>query len=233
MILFLLRKLINKNLPWYLLFIIVFFVSFAKLDLMIAKLFYKEGAFFLINHPFCVFIHLYFPKFIAFTAIAILVIWLIGRVVNKDLLGIDFKVCLFTSSVVLLGPVLIVNSFFKEFWGRPRPIQIVEFGGPMNFAPPWYISGQCPHNCSFTSGEASGAFWFFALALLTPPKWRALAVDLAFFVGIIVSFVRLAQGGHFFSDVFFSGLIMILLSLGFYRLIFGEEKFGELLTYSN
>lgn len=229
MILFLLKKFLSKNLAWYLLFIVIVSVSFAKQDLAVSKMFFKDGIFFLSNLPLCVFIHKHFPQIIGGTAILIVLLWLIGRLVKKDLLGINFRVCLFTSSTLVIGPVLIVNGILKEFWGRPRPIHISEFGGSMDFVPPWFISGQCASNCSFSSGEASGAFWFFALALLIPKPWKSLAIDLAFFTGALVSFVRIAQGGHFLSDVFYSGLIMILLSLGLFRLIFGKEKYADLL----
>ncbi|HBH49073.1 MAG TPA: PAP2 family protein, partial [Bacteroidales bacterium] len=30
---------------------------------------------------------------------------------------------------IVLGPGLLVNATFKDNWGRPRPNEIVEFGG--------------------------------------------------------------------------------------------------------
>ena len=56
-----------------------------------------------------------------------------------------------------LGVGLIVNSFLKEYFGRARPRDIVEFGGDKMFTAVWQVSDACYTNCSFTSGEAAGA----------------------------------------------------------------------------
>src|SRR5215467_6617018 len=36
-----------------------------------------------------------------------------------------------------LGPGLLANTILKDNWGRPRPIQVTEFGGPLEFLPWW------------------------------------------------------------------------------------------------
>ena len=74
-----------------------------------------------------------------------------------------------------LGPGVVANVVLKEHWGRPRPIDVTEFGGAEHFRPWWDPRGDCPKNCSFVAGEPSGAFWTLAPAALVPPPWRALA----------------------------------------------------------
>jgi len=110
-----------------------------------------------------------------------------------------------------LGPGLLANAILKDNWGRPRPIEVTEFGGQLKFLPWWDPRGPCPKNCSFVAGEPSGAFWTLAPAALTPPHWRALAYGAALAFGAVVGLVRAAGGGHFFSDVVFAGVFMFLL----------------------
>ena len=63
-----------------------------------------------------------------------------------------------------LAPGVVANLIFKEHWGRPRPIDVTEFGGTEHFRPWWDPRGDCPKNCSFVAGEPSGAFWTLAPA---------------------------------------------------------------------
>jgi lipid A 4'-phosphatase len=110
-----------------------------------------------------------------------------------------------------LGPGLLANTILKDNWGRPRPIEVTEFGGPLKFLPWWDPHGACPKNCSFIAGEPSAAFWTLAPAALTPPHWRALAYGAALAFGAAIGLVRAGGGGHFFSDVVFAGVFMFLL----------------------
>ena len=77
--------------------------------------------------------------------------------------------------------------------------------------PWWDPRGDCPKNCSFIAGEPSGAFWTLAPAALAPPHWRALAYGAAVAFGAGVGLLRMAGGGHFFSDVTFAGVITFLI----------------------
>ncbi|MEI9804295.1 MAG: hypothetical protein WDN48_07260 [Pseudolabrys sp.] len=61
-----------------------------------------------------------------------------------------------------LGPGLAVNVLLKDHWGRPRPIDVTQFGGMDKFVPWWDPRGACPNNCSFVSGDVAGAFWTIA-----------------------------------------------------------------------
>ena len=40
---------------------------------------------------------------------------------------------LFLVILLALGPGLLVNAVFKEYWGRPRPREVVQFGGKKEF----------------------------------------------------------------------------------------------------
>ncbi|GLO61346.1 phosphatase PAP2 family protein [Vibrio sp. MACH09] len=109
---------------------------------------------------------------------------------------------------ILLGPGLIVNSVFKENFGRPRPSQTVEFGGQYQpkavLEANWGNEGK-----SFASGHAAVPLSFLLLAFAAYRRGKLkLAKQLA--IGIVswylfVSYARVAAGGHHFTDVAWAG----------------------------
>jgi len=112
---------------------------------------------------------------------------------------------------LILSAGVLTNLTFKSYWGRPRPVVVTEFNGDLPFKPWWDPRGGCDHNCSFFSGEGATAFWTFAPAVLAPPPWRPLAYAAATVFGIVTSVLRMAFGGHFFSDVAVAGLVTFLV----------------------
>jgi|EndMetStandDraft_8_1072994.scaffolds.fasta_scaffold21058_3 lipid A 4'-phosphatase len=113
-------------------------------------------------------------------------------------------------ATLALAPGVVANLVFKEHWGRPRPIDVAEFGGLEHFRPWWDPRGDCPKNCSFVAGEPSGAFWTMAAAAAVPPQWRAPAYGAALAFGAAVGLLRMAAGAHFFTDVTFAGVFAFL-----------------------
>jgi lipid A 4'-phosphatase len=134
------------------------------------------------------------------------------------------------SSVVYLiitaavGPGIIVNYVLKENFGRARPSQIIEFGGQKTFTPAFIVSDQCLTNCSFSSGHASMAIYFtaiaYAFALRSKNHKTNVASSSRFTIiyllgclfGIMVGMSRILMGGHFLSDVAFSCFITLLVN---------------------
>jgi lipid A 4'-phosphatase len=128
---------------------------------------------------------------------------------QQPLWRFDRKALLFIVCSILLGPGLIANTVLKDHWGRARPSQIEVFGGAHHFTPAPLPAAECLRNCSFVSGHAALAFSLVAFAFLLPPgsvRRRAIAATLGF--GAFVGLVRIAQGGHFLSDVVWAGLII-------------------------
>ncbi|MFT4095533.1 MAG: phosphatase PAP2 family protein [Rhodoblastus sp.] len=127
---------------------------------------------------------------------------------------------IFVSLTLALGPGLAVNAGLKSYAHRPRPVQTMEVsGGDMRFRPFYRFDGVCRSNCSFSSGEAASAFWTSAPALLAPPAYRLAATAAALGFGAFVSAQRMALGAHFLSDVAFSALLVLTLTLIARRLI--------------
>ncbi|HVX99119.1 MAG TPA: phosphatase PAP2 family protein [Pseudorhodoplanes sp.] len=118
---------------------------------------------------------------------------------------IPARAALFLIATLALGPGLLTNVILKSHWGRPRPIDVTEFGGIEHFVAWWDPRGDCPSNCSFVSGDVSGAFWTLAVAAVAPPAWRLPAYTAALAFGGIMALMRMAAGAHFPSDIFFAG----------------------------
>ena len=120
----------------------------------------------------------------------------------------------FLLTTLALGPGLIVNAFFKEFWGRPRPNTVDLFGGDSPFVGIWELSDSCVSNCSFVSGEAAAAMWLVAVATVVPGRWRKPALILAVVLAVLLSLNRIAFGRHFLSDVLLAwGLTLLVIAV--------------------
>src|SRR5580704_2065205 len=133
---------------------------------------------------------------------------------------IKAEAVLFLIGTLAVGPGLLTNTLLKDHWGRARPIDVTEFSGTSRFTAWWDPRGDCPNNCSFIAGEPAGAFWTMAPAALAPPQWRLLAYGAALAFGSAVGVLRIAGGGHFFTDVVFAGVFMYLLIWAAYGLIY-------------
>ena len=130
------------------------------------------------------------------------------------------RAIVFLLGTLALAPGVLANGVLKEHWGRPRPIEVREFTGSDRFVPWWDPRGSCDQNCSFISGESAGAFWTLAPAALAPPPVRAAAYATALAFGVAVGVMRIAVGGHFFTDVAFAGLFTFLIIWLAYALLF-------------
>jgi len=90
-------------------------------------------------------------------------------------------------------------------------VVVTQFNGPQEFVPYWDPRGACGRNCSFSPARAPLRFGLTRPPRLTPPAWRALAYTAATLFGITTSVLRMAFGGHFFTDVAAAGLVSFLV----------------------
>ncbi len=151
---------------------------------------------------------------------------------------------LFVALVMLLGPGLLVNALFKEYWGRPRPNQLAIYGGQYAYEAPLTMDPDSPGE-AFPSGHASMGFYFFALYFIFRGRKKNLtawAFILTLLYGFGMGLVRMVQGGHFFSDILWSGgMVWFSCALLYYllridRLVFVKlepEKTGNPTDPSN
>jgi lipid A 4'-phosphatase len=137
------------------------------------------------------------------------------------------RTVVFLVTTFLLAPVFFANVVFKENWGRPRPYHVSQHGGASQFVAWWDPRGTCKRSCSFFSGEVSAAAWTMGPAVLLsgPPGVIAVAASILFTISIAV--VRMAQGGHFFSDAAIAALftwLIVWIAYGFFFLRLGARS---------
>lgn len=196
------------------------------MDLAVARYFYEHGRF--VSNPFYDFVFNYavYPAFaVGFGALGLyLASWFAP---SLKMWRKSFALLVLSMA---LGAGFIAHTLLKDRWGRPRPRQVVEFGGRQEFRP--YYSPNFFHqpepSKSFPCGHCTMGFYFFALALVCQRHgWRLgtfLSYFTAFFLGILLGVTRMAQGGHFLSDILVSALLMWLVSNYLDTLLFDAAK---------
>jgi len=195
------------------------FRIFPEIDLWFQRFFWDETkSFFLKDSGFAVFFYKGIRWATPVVAGAAAVIVLHGFAGSSVRTMRWRKPALVLLACIALGSGLMVNVMFKDQWGRARPSQITQFNGVMQFTPPFAIADQCDKNCSFVAGHPSLVFAFFGLAFFAPRR-RSLAIGGVAAVGALAGLARIMQGGHFLSDVIFSGVFMFIFAWIAYRLI--------------
>ena len=189
------------------------FGIFPELDLKLAALFFDAAS---KSFPLKLNAPAAFARdaamWIAWAFVLPAIVALIVKFVRPDRpLLVRGRTVVFLLVTMLLSAGILTNLTFKSFWGRPRPVVVTQFNGPQEFVAWWDPRGSCARNCSFFSGEGATAFWTFAPAALTPPQWRPLAYAAATLFGTATSVLRMAFGGHFFTDVAIAGLVTFLV----------------------
>ncbi|PKN73777.1 MAG: hypothetical protein CVU50_00910 [Candidatus Cloacimonetes bacterium HGW-Cloacimonetes-3] len=129
------------------------------------------------------------------------------------------KIFIFLVLAMVVGPGILVNSLLKDNWGRPRPRELVQYGGEHAYEALLTVDATSPGK-SFPCGHATMGFYFFALAFVLR-KHRANLANLtlvaALVWGLIIGWIRMGQGGHFASDVLWAGTLVYLSSFLLFR----------------
>ncbi|MDC0342835.1 phosphatase PAP2 family protein [Alphaproteobacteria bacterium] len=202
-------------------FVLATFVTVGpSLDLYISSLFYYGDRQFLMQSYYPVSI-LFRKILLPFILIYIFVLPVILRFLPLQKIYFGYKFSL--SEIVYIwisGTVtmlLMVNLVLKNMWGRTRPNDVSYFNGFQDFTPWYKISNACPSNCSFVSGDSSVGFLLIIFYFITKKK---VYLYLGLFLGSLLGFIRISAGGHFFSDIIFSQILVtvtILVSFVLYK----------------
>ncbi len=189
--------------------VIVFRVS--ELDFLLQKLFYSaDQGWFLKDSPG-------FKLLYHYGNLPALLLAVTGLV----LFGLSFqaykwtkwrKVGAFLALVMLLGPGLLINTVLKDHWGRPRPRNLTDFGGKYRYEKLLQIDPSSPGK-SFPCGHASMGFYLFIPWFVLRKKhkvWAAVSLATGIVAGLLIGLARIAQGGHWLSDVIVAGLLVYL-----------------------
>ena len=189
----------------------IVFALYPELDLRIAGLFIDPGTNGFVPRAWIRYARDTAMWLIAVLAVLPSVALLIKLALPRTRLLVSGRAIIFLAATLALGPGLAVNVVLKEHWSRSRPIDVAQFGGEERFVAWWDPRGNCPTNCSFVTGDGSGAFWTLAPASLAPAPWRPLAYGAALTFGASIGLMRMSFGGHFFTDVAFAGIITFLI----------------------
>ncbi len=215
--------------------IIIFFLIFIpETDIYISSKFF-ENSFFIDKDRW----HIHFINdFLLIFAALILVIIIIYSLLYSAFIKKSKKLflCYLIYASIMFAGIhgLVVHNFAKNEFGRPRPLQIKEFGGKLSFVRAFEFSDQCKSNCSFVSGDVSMMFTTFMISLMIPLsqfitiRRKFFLANLLFCLGLFMCFCRVSLGKHFFSDAICAMIIVIGSGLGFYRLIFGKQEYQNL-----
>jgi len=115
---------------------------------------------------------------------------------------------LFVLLCVIIGPGLIINVFLKDHWGRPRPRQIVEFGGKLEYQQPLVPSRS--YGKSFPCGHCSVGYLYaigWWLWRRRSVRWAVASLAIGLTFGTLLGIGRMADGAHYLSDAVWSALI--------------------------
>ena len=125
----------------------------------------------------------------------------------------------FVLLTLVIGPGLLINGVFKDHWERPRPRDVVEFGGAVHYTPaPLPGEGGKSFPCGHCSvGFLYGLGWWIWSA--TRPLLAAASLGLGLAMGIALGIGRMAAGGHFLSDIVWSALIPFFLAHALYHYV--------------
>ena len=148
---------------------------------------------------------------------------LIKLILPRRKLLISGRAVVFLIATMVLAPGLMANVLLKDHWGRPRPIDVTQFGGTTSISSPGGIRAAiarriallCPAMWPALSGR-------LRRRRLAPPQWRALAYGAALALGIGMAAFRVMAGARIsrrmsFSPACFTFLLIWLAYALIYR----------------
>jgi len=211
--------------PIAILLVLTIASAVANADLLLAKRFYSPG----IGWPWQnarPWIDLYHYGNIPPLMLGLygLIVFVFGFFVRR--LAPYRKIGLFLVVYLVLGPGLIVNTVFKDHWGRPRPVEVTQFGGTEKYLPVWERGTPGAHK-SFPSGHAAVGYFLFAPFFFLrkqSPAGAGFFLLLGLAYGTFMGVGRMAQGGHFATDVLWAwGLTYLTGLLLSYIFLFNKK----------
>ncbi len=209
---------------------------FPRADLAVAGWFYLPGAGFpLAEHPFFIALHYAATYGARALGAALVIVAAMAALRRGPVLGLAAKAWLFLFLGLLIAPGLVGNVLLKDHWGRARPREVTEFGGPKTFSPPLAPQKDARRNGSFVAGDAAFGFYLASFAYVMPPpspsrdkrRRRRYSSTIVFraglLAGVLFGLARIVMGAHFFSDVVFAAITMLITAAALHAAMFGRR----------
>lgn len=195
----------DQALAGLLLVAIALFAAFPQLDLSVSARLYEPGAGFVHrDDPVVQALYRFTPWIGRGLMLGVFVYWLLCRLRPAWVNTAWQHGAALSLVAALLGPGLLIEGVLKPYWQRPRPVQVVTFGGSHAYQPPFRFCGDCRSHHSFVSSHAAAGFALANLGLAAGARWRRRWLGIGLLTGAVVGAGRLAQGGHFVSDIVFA-----------------------------
>jgi lipid A 4'-phosphatase len=213
------RKLLDSGLPLVVLLAATALLALTGADLNISTLFFRANGWPIGDSPPWrqFYLYGYYPAYILGTAALSLYL---ASFAKPNLIHFR-KGAAFMVILLALGPGLMVNSVFKDHWGRQRPRDITQFGGTKLFHQPWERGGA-GNGKSFPSGHGAAAFYlampYFALRRRKPRLAKQI-FSAGMIYGVLMGVARIAQGGHYASDILWAWGVVHLTAVTLYYLL--------------
>lgn len=218
----------KKWLPWiFPLFLLLLFAPLSStVDLAVARYFFDPETTTFSDHPLATFIYHFgcWPANITFLFFLLYLTWALWKKVQTPWTRVGLLFVL----TYALGSGLVVNEFLKNQWGRPRPKMLKEFGGGAEFHPFYqpYLVRDAHRGKSFPCGHVTCGLAFLSFAWGGKKDRNSFlfisGVLTTGILSLLLGYSRIAQGGHFVSDVLVSCIIMWWMILLMDKLVYEE-----------
>lgn len=182
------------------------FIAWPQLDLIASRAFYESGWQYLTEFDGPLRTAIYWATPPLGQGLLLILAILLGLACSKRWPRLRAKraVIGFLLASALLGPILLVDTVFKNHWGRARPSQVQEFGGKQQFTPAFIPAKECKRNCSFVSGHVATGAFLMAFGWLGAPAIRRRWLLIGLGTAAYLAWTRMSAGGHFLSDTIFA-----------------------------
>jgi membrane-associated PAP2 superfamily phosphatase len=185
---------------------ITVYLVWPTLDLNVARWFYTPDVGFTADQwPWVPTWHMSVPWVGRLMLVCSVFVWAVGRHFTT---ATTRRKALALTLCLIVGLWLIMHAGFKDNWGRARPSQVSALSGTQTYTSPLIPSSGCERNCSFMSGHAGTGFVLIAIGALATTRTRRRWLAIGWAAGLVLGFIRMAQGGHFLGDVLFGGLLL-------------------------
>jgi membrane-associated PAP2 superfamily phosphatase len=124
-----------------------------------------------------------------------------------------------------IASLLLVNIVLKDHTGRPRPREIPQFSGNWEYKP--VLEAGIPgRGHSFPCGHCSIAFTLTSGIVFwqRSRKFALTSLALGMTYGLLMSYARIVQGGHFLSDALWSLGVVWFTVISLYYFVFQPPR---------